>query len=323
MTGDSFAPSPVQVTAPGPSPSALRDWAEHARVPVSERLRTDGVCWLRGTGVDVPDLAARLLEHLGADLMADVFFSTPRAPVADGTYTATLFPARESIPAHSEMSYLQRYPRLLCFHALRCPTSGGQTTLVDLGALSRDLGELTARFLERGVRYTRVFRDGLDIPLHTAFGTSDPQQIESIAADQGMTLIHPSDATARLTFHSRGALHGPDGPLWFNQVHLFHPARLPDRIRSSLSALVGEQGMPRQAFYGDGGAIKDETVRAIITAFERRTVEIAWQPGDLVVLDNQRFAHGRRPYEGERTVHVAMGMPCAADAFEEIPSRWG
>src|SRR5262249_38423321 len=146
-------------------------WAQHHLTTLRDALRTHGVVWLRGFTAAQPDLCQRLLTLIGAPLMEDVFWSTPRVRVSDKTFTATEYPARETIPLHSEMSYLQRYPRLLGFHALQCPDTGGQTTIADLDAISADLGEITEEFHTRAVRYVRVFRDGVDIPLATAFGT--------------------------------------------------------------------------------------------------------------------------------------------------------
>jgi alpha-ketoglutarate-dependent taurine dioxygenase len=31
-----------------------------------------------------------------------------------------------------------------------------------------------------------------------------------------------------------------------------------------------------------------------------------WRVGDVLILDNMRFAHGRAPFTGRRRLHVAM-----------------
>jgi len=31
-----------------------------------------------------------------------------------------------------------------------------------------------------------------------------------------------------------------------------------------------------------------------------------WKPGDILILDNMRFAHGRLPFKGARRLHVSM-----------------
>ena len=47
----------------------------------------------------------------------------------------------------------------------------------------------------------------------------------------------------------------------------------------------------------------------IHNAFIAETVELAWQAGDIVLLDNMLTAHGRNSYAGKRKVLVAMGDP--------------
>jgi TfdA family taurine catabolism dioxygenase TauD len=40
--------------------------------------------------------------------------------------------------------------------------------------------------------------------------------------------------------------------------------------------------------------------------YEENTVREPWQPGDLMLVDNVRTAHGRESFEGPREVLVAM-----------------
>jgi alpha-ketoglutarate-dependent taurine dioxygenase len=39
---------------------------------------------------------------------------------------------------------------------------------------------------------------------------------------------------------------------------------------------------------------------------ERCTLPVAWQPADVLIIDNMRYMHGRLPFEGTRKLHVAM-----------------
>ncbi|MFJ1542313.1 TauD/TfdA family dioxygenase [Micromonospora chalcea] len=302
----------------------LLQWAADSIDDIRSRLRTNGALWLRGFDSAPPNSAQELLALLAGELMDDVFFSTPRSSVADKTFTATEYPCDQRIPLHSEMSYLTRWPRLLCFHALRCPPNGGQTSVSDLGAVSADLGELAAKFLDREVRYIRVFHPGLDIPITTAFGTNDLDEIAVIAAAHGMTLETGKDASPRLTYTAQGALRDSltGAAVWFNQAAVHHPARLPAATRAALTQMYGADGLPRQATYGDGEAIPDDTIHAISNTFNRHAQLIDWEPGDVVLLDNLRYAHGREPYAGARAVHVAMALPCAGVQREPLfPSK--
>jgi alpha-ketoglutarate-dependent taurine dioxygenase len=39
---------------------------------------------------------------------------------------------------------------------------------------------------------------------------------------------------------------------------------------------------------------------------EALTVELAWQKGDVAIVDNFRVMHGRRPFQGERRVLASL-----------------
>lgn len=311
--------TPSDIFRAGQKPRLL-DWAQQNVTAIQDSLHEYGLILLRGFDAPEPDLCQGLISLIGGTLLDDVFWSTPRSRVSGKTFTATEYPARENIPPHSEMSYLTRYPRLLCFHALRCADTGGQTTVADLDAVSAELGSLTTEVLERGVRYVRIFRDGIDIPLSKAFGTEDLTEITRIADAHGMRIDQGIDGATRITHEAQGALADARGgqPIWFNQLHLSHPARLPPVTRASLVALLGVDGPPRHAFFADGGLIADEVVHTVDAAFAGHTGLIEWQPLDVVLIDNLRFAHGRRPFTGPRTVHVAMGLPQSGGTREPI-----
>jgi hypothetical protein len=39
--------------------------------------------------------------------------------------------------------------------------------------------------------------------------------------------------------------------------------------------------------------------------------QFRWEPGDLLLVDNERMAHGRRSFRGSRSVLVAMASKSA------------
>ncbi len=52
--------------------------------------------------------------------------------------------------------------------------------------------------------------------------------------------------------------------VWFNQAHLFHVSNLEAGLRETLLSVVDEIDLPRNVYYGDGGAI-EESVPAIVS----------------------------------------------------------
>ncbi|MBW4592784.1 MAG: TauD/TfdA family dioxygenase [Brasilonema angustatum HA4187-MV1] len=54
------------------------------------------------------------------------------------------------------------------------------------------------------------------------------------------------------------------------------------------------------ATFGDASRASDEVADEIQTIFDKLTEEILWEAGDLVMMDNSRFLHGRRAFNDNR-----------------------
>lgn len=164
-------------------------------------------------------------------------------------------------------------------------------------------------FHEREVIYQRNFRKGIDVPWQNAFGTDDRDQVAEIALKNGLEIEWLGDGTLRTSQQAQGAIDSPDGALWFNQAHLFHPLQLPEATRRALVAALGADGLPRNAIFGDGEPIPDATIRRILDVLAEKTLNIDWQDGDVAIIDNMVWMHGRAPFTGTRKVLAAMGIP--------------
>jgi hypothetical protein len=97
--------------------------------------------------------------------------------------------------------------------------------------------------------------------------------------------------------------------VWFNQAHLFHVSSLEDDVREALLEATNEADLPRNVYFGDGGAIDPALLAEIRAAFDEETVSFPWQAGDVLALDNMLVAHGRAPFRGGRQIAVAMAEP--------------
>ena len=50
----------------------------------------------------------------------------------------------------------------------------------------------------------------------------------------------------------------------------------------------------------------DEEIAVVREAYRAEALDIDWQAGDALLLDNMTVAHGRRAFTGDRRVLVAM-----------------
>ena len=65
---------------------------------------------------------------------------------------------------------------------------------------------------------------------------------------------------------------------------------------------------------GLAGAVMAPLEDAIRRAYDECLLVRPWEQGDLVVVDNLKVSHGRKPYSGDRRVLVAMAGTTAVDA---------
>jgi hypothetical protein len=199
----------------------------------------------------------------------------------------------------------------LGFHCVLPAASGGQTPLADVGRITGHIGaDLVSEFRERRVCYTRNYSDFIDLSWQTVFQTECREAVEAFCRDHEIGFDWTNDGLRTRQVCQGTAIHPATGEeLWFNQAHLFHISSLGSEMASSMIELFGVDGLPRNACFGDGDPIPESAIEHINNAFEREKIVFDWQNDDILILDNMRIAHGRKPFTGSRRVLVSMGVP--------------
>ena len=250
----------------------------------------------------------RLLDLMGRKLMRYEFASTPRQQLKGSVYSSTEYPADQEIFLHNEMAYTTVWPSMLWFYCETAAEKGGETPIADSRRIYEKLDPLVTRiFEEKGLLYVRNYRPGLDLPWQQVFQTSDRQVVGQICERMGITCAW-SGEELRTTQRCHGTVSHPTTgePVWFNQAHLFHASNLPAEYRELLLSMYSEDELPRNALFGDGTRIDDALLTEVRSAMLEEKRTFAWEAGDLLVLDNLMFAHGREPFVGPRKIAVAM-----------------
>jgi hypothetical protein len=296
----------------------LVSWMQDSTDVIRDALSETGLVLFRGFDTEDAATLKNTLALFGAEPMTDARWSTPRSSVGEGAFTSTEYPPEQWIVLHSEMSYARLWPRLLLFQCKTAAETGGATTIADLKAVSDALGDLVDEFHEREVIYQRNFRKGIDIPWQNAFGTEDREEVVEIGRRNGLEVEWRPDGVLHTSQQAQGAVSGPDGAVFFNQAHLFHPLQLPEATRKALVAALGADGLPRNAIFGDGEAIPNDVIERVLSVLQQQTRNIDWQDGDVAIIDNMRWMHGRAPFTGTRKVLAAMGLPQSGSALTPL-----
>src|SRR5437899_3002326 len=93
---------------------------------------------------------------------------------------------------------------------------------------------------------------------------------------------------------------------WFNQIAFLSEWTIEPEVREYLVDIYGEDGLPFNTRFGNGDPIGPDIVQLINKVYEANTARDRWQPGDMMLVDNIRTAHGRERFEGPREVLVGM-----------------
>jgi alpha-ketoglutarate-dependent taurine dioxygenase len=298
---------PEIISAPDPALD-LATYLDSRRESIDRLLCDAGAVLFRGFTVRTPEDFQAVVRSSTQTLLSYTYRSSPRTEEIAGVYTSTEYPSAEEIPLHNENSYANAWPQRIWFFCQQPAMAGGATPIAD----SRDVASrldpaLVKRFAELGVMYVRNYRRGMDLPWQEVFQTDDKAEVQRFCDKAGITCEWHGEELRTRQLCQGVATHPRTGEVvWFNQAHLFHPSALDDEVREAMLDLFGEEGLPRYASYGDGAPIADEDLAAIRDAYQAEMVDVAWEQGDVLVLDNMLAAHGRRPFTPPRRVLVAM-----------------
>lgn len=296
----------------------LAEWVASNRNNIDQALYRHGAVLFRGFGIDSAEKLNQVAVAHAGELLGYIERGAPRVQLGDKVYSSTEYAAEESIPMHHEMSYSHHWPSKLYFCSEIVAEEGGYTPLADdrkvFAAIPTDIKQ---RFIDRKVMYVRNYGLGVDMGWREAFQVETREQAEQYLRESRTEFQWlAGDVLRTRAIRQATAVHPVTGDMvWFNHAHLFHSSNMPADVREFLVEEFGAEGMPRNAYYGDGTPIEDsivETIRGLYDAHARR---FAWHRGDVLIVDNFLLTHGRSPFKGKRKVCVAMSQLYTNTAF--------
>lgn len=298
---------PLEIT-PQCAGQTLADWAQERR---------DG---LEALLIEHKALLFRGFAHSGGlETISPAFFdsriaytyrSTPRTSLGQDVFTATEYPRKLWIAQHCENAYQLVWPLKLLFHCVEPATSGGRTPLADTIRVTEAIDPaVKEEFARRRVKYVRNYRPGVDLPWEEVFGTSNRAAVEQFCRANRIA-FEWTDGGLRTSqvCHAFASHPVTRERVWFNQAHLFHVSTLEAPAQAMMLSMFGEQGLPRNSYFGDGGAIPAPVLEHIRAAYGSQLIFFDWKHADVLLIDNMLVSHGREPYEGPRKVHVCMSQ---------------
>lgn len=287
----------------------LDELLSSSRGEIAAKLLEHGALLFRGFDVrNVADFD-RVVGAATGDRIDYVYSSTPRTALGNRIFTATEYPPPEEIPLHNENSYQRQWPLRIALCCLTPAARGGETPIAEMRRVTAAIApELLEKFETRGVRYVRHYHPYVDLSWQQAFRTEDKAEVARLCTLHEIDYEWLDEETLRTVQVCHGTARHPitGEHVFFNQAHLFHVTSIGEDAASDLISLLGEDRLPRQTYYGDGAQIPAADLEAVRSAFRSAAISFPWQAGDVLLVDNMQFAHGRRPFQGTRKVVVAL-----------------
>ncbi len=196
-----------------------------------------------------------------------------------------IVPFTQPLPLHLEMSYTDKQPLLLWFYCVTPPAKDGQTTIGDGVQVYERLPQKWKDLLnEKRLMYLRAYPDGV---WQNIYMTDDIDEARAFCHESGMTTRVDADGTLH-TSYLRTAV--PVTRWGGRQAYA-----------NSAMTVVMQEGTDREKLSSvrleDGERLPREMVQDIVKIQSEIIVDLEWQSGDFVLLDNTRTMHGRRGFE--------------------------
>ncbi|KAL3492441.1 hypothetical protein BJX62DRAFT_250638 [Aspergillus germanicus] len=284
-----------------------------------------GAILIRGLPIKTAHDYSAVAHALGLQPHTEVGRPPLRTVLAPNVKTANEGPPELPIWPHNEYGWSTINPAWLTFCALKVPERGGATPITSSIYIAHRLGQLKPRFLEDlrrfGAKYTyrytaEVLVSNTGNSIRGAYGEHVTE------GDDEQTFRKKVEAevrrhSERFEWHEDGSLsvthvvpairiHNSTGLAVFfgNITSAWGRSRHHGATRPPFQGDDGSYHPPPQ--FGDGSPMDVDDLDALLDIAEGSAVNVEWEEGDLVILDNYAVQHSRQPWVGERQVLAAL-----------------
>lgn len=263
---------------------------------IRDTLRDQGYVLIRNEGFDVnkfSQLMTSLCQRLTYD-PARENVTQQSQKVDSGT---------QAIGLHIENGTTPLPPDIIAFFSEVSATKGSQTTICDGYAIWENLSETLKEKFSQPMTISRYLPKNIwQKYVANAFGIKDPVTVTWDDLKRFIELIPGQSITPAEN-------EGVQYHLQMNMIRNDNLSGKPAFANAVLGPSYNYEA-PRYCF-ADGELISDQLRSELDELCEQHTHEVAWQDGDVLIIDNKRFMHGRReilvPLE-QRKLCISMGL---------------
>lgn len=289
-----------------------------SKTMVSDLINTHGFVVFRGYNLKDDNDFHRFIEgfELSNFKYADSFSNAVRHNRTARVFTANEAPPSVEIFLHHEMAQTLTFPGVLFFFCEKAAESGGATPVcrsdLALNTLEARNPSFVTKLRTVGVKYRnsmpseanlesgqgRSWKDTLTV-------SSKPEAEQKLSA-LGYRFNWLEDGGLSVQTPALGAIDhfGRGKDVFFNQI-----------VAAAAGWTVADDDTEPRLCFGDDSPMSQKDLSDAINAAYQHTVDLDWQTGDVALLDNLKVMHGRRPFEGRRSVLASLCNPISRSAL--------
>lgn len=290
------------------------DWLKDNLATIETELANSGAVLFRGfpiTNAEEFDAFSAAFSYPNFTYQESLS-NAVRINFTERVFTANEAPKDVEIFLHHEMAQTPISPSKLFFFCQSAADKGGATPLCRSDMLFAEFAvqmpEVAQKFVRQGLKYTTQMpaendaESGQGRSWKSTLSVESVEQAEQKLVELGYTWKWMEDGSLRATTPILPAVIdvGNERQVFYNQL---------------IAAYMGWKGVrenPSSAItFGDDSAIPSDALDLIVELSEQFTFDVAWQDGDVALVDNYMAMHGRRPYSGDRKRQVLVAL--AAD----------
>ena len=285
------------------------DEVAQQREALMAELAIHGAIVFRGCGITDDQRFDRFVTAFGLENFPydESLSNAVRRNRTPRIFTANEAPCDVEIFLHHEMAQTPLFPRYLFFCCEQAAAVGGATPLCRSDVLLQRLQARLPRFIERcrqkGARYSLIMPSVADQASGQGRSWRDTLGVTSREAAEAR--LASLDYQWRWLPEECLAVTTPALPL-IRQTSAGQEVFFNQLIAAFCGWRDQRNEQSRSVTYGDGSTIDEEDLKAATDSAYDLSFDLNWQTGDVALIDNDRVMHGRRPFQGRRSVLASL-----------------
>jgi len=288
---------------------STQDWIRSQRNDLDEQAAKHGAILFRGFPLATADDFDAFIAAFGYQSFTyeDSLSNAVRTNRTERVFTANEAPPDVRICLHHEMAQTPVYPSKLFFFCEKAAESGGETPLcrsdVLFARMQREIPDFAADCESKGLLYSHVMpgvddaESGMGRSWQSTWNAATKDEAESRMSELSYSWEWLDDNCLKVTTPRLAAVRdlGSGRTSFFNQlIAAFHGWK--DSRNDPSKSIT----------FGDGAPLAAAVMDQVIQMAEDITFDVPWQSGDVALVDNYVTMHGRRTFEGKRSVLAAL-----------------